>query len=462
MPAALKAVSGTLEGRVLVLPPAGEPFVVGAALEADLTIHGGDLDERHALLVPDGSGHRIVPVARGGTRLRGAPLLAATALREGDLIEFGPNRFVYCAAAGVEALELARVGATVPCALCGQPAGEGALRLGGEVACARCVDRRLAVDRGIESYKVLRKIGQNEDEVTYLAVEKETGDRVGLRLLKADRGDPGLLRRFLARSLAGLVLGHPAYLEVRAVRHARGITFAAVDLPDGGAGTKLERLVRARQPLSAAGALKVVDQLAGVLRFARGRRLVVAKRKRTGVVVGRRLDVHVLSFDITRELEEAAVATAAFRHVVSGAGLDADALIRARPRPPRNPEEARLGQLATEPAEVYSLGRILYQLGTGRPLLPAVTLQELRAATTRHAAGRPLDPGATPGAQALERLPRPVVDLLDRVLVPAGDRRVTTLEGLEQASAQVKALLGDQAQVGLELETSDVEDADDV
>lgn len=458
MPAALKAVSGTLEGRVLVLPPAGEPFVVGAALEADLTIHGGDLDERHALLVPDGYGHRIVPVARGGTRLRGAPLLAATALREGDLIEFGTNRFVYCAAAGVEALELA-VGA---CALCGQPVGEGALRLGGEVACARCVDRRLAVDRGIESYKVLRKIGQNEDEVTYLAVEKETGDRVGLRLLKADRGDPGLLRRFLARSLAGLVLGHPAYLEVRAVRHARGITFAAVDLPDGGAGTKLERLVRARQPLSAAGALKVVDQLAGVLRFARGRRLVVAKRKRTGVVVGRRLDVHVLSFDITRELEEAAVATAAFRHVVSGAGLDADALIRARPRPPRNPEEARLGQLATEPAEVYSLGRILYQLGTGRPFLPAVTLQELRAATTRHAAGRPLDPGATPGAQALERLPRPFVDLLDRVLVPAGDRRVTSLEGLEQASAQVKGLLGDQAQVGLELETSDVEDADDV
>lgn len=461
MPAALKAVRGYLENRVLVLPSAG-PFSIGSALEADLTLHGGEIEERHAVVVADAGGHRLVPVARGRTRLRGATLEKPTPLRDGDEVELGTHRFVYVAVAPADAGKTGSASEpATDCHACGLPVAQDgrALRIGKDVVCGRCVDRRLAVDRDLAAYKVLRKIGQNEEEVTYLAIEPGTNDRVGLRMLKADRGsDPRVLRRFLARALCGLVLGHPNFLEVRGLRHSRGMTFAVIDVLDG--GTKLERLARGRNPLSPAGGLKVAEQLAEVLRFARGRRLVVAKRKRTSVVVDRKLQVKVMSFDITRELEEVAVRTAAFRHVLSTAGLDPEPYVKAGPLPPRNAEDARLGQLAPEPAEVYSTGRILFQLVTGRTFSPSATLAELRAAQVRLAAGRPPLPEGS--KWAIDRLPRPVVELLDRVLVPAGPNRIQSLELLLAATRDATRALGDAATSALELEISDIEDTDDV
>lgn len=442
MPAALKALDGYLKDRVLVLPSSG-PFLVGCSPEADLTLYGPEIEDRQAMLVPDGAGHRIVPVAgRGaGTRIDGQPLRGPRPLRDGDVIAMGGHAFAYVSTDPLGD----PAGACAACGRAVAPDAAGALVLARGAVCPRCVDRRLFAQRDLDRYRVLRKVGGNEDEITYLAIDREDGGHVGLRLLKANRqAEPRRARRFLARAMVGLVVDHPNYLPVRAIAARRGIAFVVLDLHDG---VKLERLARERAPIAPAAALTVVNQLSEVLRHARARRLVVAKRKRTGVLVDRRLWVKVMAFDLARELEATAAGTAAFAELAARCGFDAAAL-RAAPWPPERGEEARLGRLAPEPVEVFSLGRLLLQLVTGAAI---PSPDALRAALRR------------PPAGPLAGAPEPVLRLLAMLFAPTtATGRVSTLDGLTAATRHAMEALGAPAALEAgELELDGVDDDDD-
>lgn len=447
MPAALKALDGYLKNRVLVLPSTG-PFVVGRSLEADLTLFGADLDARQVVLVPDGAGHRIVPVAgRATTHLDGQPLRGARPLRDGDVIALGGHVFAYVA---TDPHAVVRAGA---CATCGAPVAPeaaGALVLPRGAVCPRCVDRRLFAQRDLARFRVLRKIGGNEDEIAYLALDRDEGTRVALRLLKANRqADPRRARRFLARAMVGLIIEHPNYLGVRSIEAHRGIVFAVVDHHDG---LKLERLARERAPLAPAAALMVARQLAEVLREARGRHIVVAKRKRTGVLVDRRLAVKVMSFDLTRELEATACSTAAFHELAARCRFDPDALLGA-PEPPPRSEEARLSRLAPESIEVFSVGRMLHHLATGGPV-PGP--EAIRAALHR----------PRPGRSPLDALPADLLRVLAMLFAPTtATGRVTTLAELIAAMQVALVNLGAPAALEageLDLDGVDGDDDDDI
>lgn len=450
MPAALKALDGYLKNRVLVLP-AGGPFVLGRSLEADLTLYGQDVDDRHVALVPEGAGHRIVPVsARMTTRVRGQALRAARPLQDGDTIALGPHVFAYVAGA----LGAAADGAA--CTICAAPVphdAPGALLLGSGAVCPRCLDRRLHATRQLERFRVLRKFAGNEDEIVYLALDRETGGRVALRLLKANReADPRRVRRFLARAMVGLVLDHRNYLPVRSLEAQKGICFAVLDHH---AGVKLERLARERSPIAPQAALTVANQLAEVLRYGRERKLVVAKRKRTGVIVDKRLWVKVLTFDLSVDLEQAAAGTAAFAELATRCGFD-PARLRAVPFEPASEAEAKLLRLAPEPAEAFSVGRILYQLLTGKPFAVPASMQEVRNALGR-VNRRP------PRPAGLDALPPEVLRLLDRIVVPPGPDRLKTLDGIIAESRALAEALGVPALLesgDLDIEVDDDDDDD--
>lgn len=443
MPAALKVVSGPLgEGRVLLLPSSsGAPFLLGRSLEADLTLGGPEVEDRQAVLIAERGAHRLVPLAaQAPVRVDERPLTAARVLGDGDRLRIGKHVLVYVAdSERVPLAAAAGWGAGsrgtdpgAPCAACREPLGPAsgdaltlaALRIGGEVVCPRCVDLRLQAARDLDSYRVLRKIGTNPEEVTYLAVDRETNERVALRILKADRqADPGRFRRFLCRALVGLTLDHPSYLAVKAIRSTRGITFVVLEHLEQSA--KLEAFVREAAPVPLTDAIYLTNQLAEVLRYARERQLVVAKRKKSGVLVDARLWVKVLAFDITAELEAQAASTAAFAELARQSGEDPERLAAAVVTP-RTPEEERLSRLASEFAEVYSVGRILYQLVTGAPFSPAAIdiVREANASVR----GGAVQTGPLRGRSRAE------VDLLDRVLDPRGEGRIRTLEGYTRAS----------------------------
>ncbi|MGE0708192.1 MAG: serine/threonine-protein kinase [Planctomycetota bacterium] len=419
-PAAFKVLTGTLHPRVILLPAeAGAPYVLGRSLESSLILSGVQVGERHALLLSEPAGHRLIPASPetavwvSGERLSGPRLLAP-----GDRIRIGNHTLLYQPAERAEG----RSGRS--CAACGEPLGPSsgqarprALKLADEVICLRCVDARLHLDRQLASYRVLRKITNNDEEVTYLAVDTESLERVAVRILRAEKqAVAAVLRRFLVRALVGVALDHPNFIPVRGVQTAAGIPFVVVEHVER--STKLEVLARERSPVPVADCLYVTNQLAEVLRHARERELVVAKRKRSGVLIDPSGWVKVLAYDVTTALERRVAASEAFADLARRAGAEPGALRAADYS--QDTDSQRLGQLASEFAEVYSVGRILLQLACGQPWNAGMIDRVKESLQAAQAEG-------SPQAGPLAGRPAGLVELIERVIVPTGPARIRTL-----------------------------------
>ena len=453
-------LNGYLKGRVLLLPD-DRTFYLGSSLEADLTIFGTGIKDRHVKVEPQDDGaHKVTPaepdarvlvdgeeveeeghdlidgevIGLGKHKLRYLPLLSESAIKTGN--EFSPDE---------ESGET--VAADRRCMCCGDTLGPDPDAVGGaDVAslhalnfvegtvCPRCVDGRLRTQRDLGEFRIVRKTASNELEVTYLGQEIKTGRRVGLRILKAERcGDEVIVRRFLVRALVGYALGHPNFVEVISVSATKGITFVVMEHVES--AQKLERIIRDKSPVPAHRATLIVNQLAEILRFARERGVVVAKRKKTGILVDKRGWVKVLSFDVTREVEERTARSPAFEQLAKGG-------TRAAYTAPR-PEPESLLRLAPERAEILGLARIFFQLLTGRDYDPRLAIRAVRKALER-------PPGAPPGppppkerkarmAQepSLEHVPREVVIVLSRLLAsPTDPFALSTLESIAVATKE--------------------------
>ncbi|MCA8923147.1 MAG: FHA domain-containing protein [Planctomycetes bacterium] len=402
MAAALQAVKGYLRGRVLLLP-ASKSLVLGRSLESDLVLFGGTVDERHAEIRAVGSGHQLVPRGKKPVRLGGKRIKKAVPLAQDDTFELGAHQFIYHAEAPDSHL--------------------------------RDLDRRLHATPDLERYRMLRKIAANQAEITYLGIDQDTGDRQGIRILKAERqAHPLELRKFIVRALIGLVLGNEYFLEVHGLRTSGGILYAVLDHVES--AMKLEQFVREKSPATPLTAIEVSRQLAEILAFARTRRIVVAKRKKSGVLVARNGSVvRVQAFDPTRELERELVHLQVFRDLCESIDVDPVPLVEAGFPEPKNEADARLGQLADEYAEAYSVGRILFHLLTGRGFAPSV-VKEVQAAGILRRRDREAAP-------LYQRLPLKALELLERALVPRHRKHHKTLDSLIED-------LGDTAELLLE------------
>ena len=428
MPAVFHVLNGLLAKRVLVLPEAGPPCVIGKSLEAGIVLPNLKVAERHALLIPTPSGHELVPVRRA-IFVDGELITEARRLVDGERIKIGGYTLLYRIGEDLDE-------APEACASCGAVLGPtsgrlesgptqlDALDLGRGAVCGRCLDRRLHLDRELASYRILRKIASNDDEITYLAVEAESLKRVSVRILRAERqAQPRVLRRFLARALAGIAVDHPNFLPVLGVQVSAGIPFAVVDHIES--STKLEVVVRDASPCTAADCLYVTNQLTEVLRYARAHELVVAKRKKTGVLVAPDGWVKVLAYDLTHELEARVVLTDAFADVAERAGASVEEM-RAL-GPPEDEVALRQGQLADEFAEVYGIGRLLFQMLSGKPF-SAGSIDATRRAAYAGAKRGKIDDGPLAGRHPL------LVALLERVVVPKGEARIRKLPDYADAS----------------------------
>ncbi len=457
MTAALRVLNGYLKGRVILLPD-DRPFVLGSSLEADLTIFGAGIGERHARFEPlDDGTHNIIPLGR--TAVDGEPVGASGhELLDGEVIALGKHKLRYLPLLSQSAIKTSNelspdedsaetVDGAQRCLSCGDTLGPDADAAGGAdtaslhalnfidgTVCPRCVDRRLMMERDLGEFRVLRKTASNELEVTYLAVEIETGRRVGLRILKAERcGDDVIVRRFLARALVGYALGHPNFVEVISVSATKGITFVVMEHVEH--AQKLERIIRDRSPISAARAVLIVNQLSEILRFARERGVVVAKRKRTGILVDKRGWVKVLSFDIIREVEDRMVESQAYLELSRGGTKSG----YTAPRP----EPESLLRLAPERAEILGLARIFFQLLTGKDYDPTGAVRAIRRALDRPAGAPPGEPpprdrkARLAREATLDHVPRGVVIVLSRMLAAPSDP--AALASLESISLATKA-----------------------
>jgi serine/threonine protein kinase len=487
VPVALKVRKGYLKGRVLVIPD-DRTFVLGSSLESDLVVFGKGVRDRHCSFIPlTGGGHKIKKVHKDAQlEVDGDEIEDERPLVAGDEIAFGAHRLEYEPHGEMVAIASPLeepfgddiLASATPCASCGDRIGPDrqgfdpkknraslrALKVGDDVVCPRCVDRRLDAARDLGAYRILRKTGVNELEVTYLGLERETGRRVALRILKADRAtDPKIARRYLIRALVGHQLRHPNFLQVLAVGANKGIRFVVMEQQDK--AFKLEKVLRERSPIPILDALYVVNQLAEVIRVGRELGLLIARKPRTGVLITRESWLKVQSYDITRSLEQRVMANDAFKDLLKRSG-DTYA---ATPQE-QLPDGTDAREFPPERVEVFGIGRIYFQLLTGftfdlklakDALIKSLerNKNDLPTPRPKRDRNRPL-----PGPPSLDHVPRPGLLLLARLLARDEEQRLPSLDAVTRASKEVFRVIENDprlAEAGIDATSEAIEMSDE-
>jgi serine/threonine protein kinase len=340
MTAALHAVSGYLEGRLLLLPE-DRCISVGTSLESDFVLFGDDINKTHCKL-------EILPELRceisttGSSTVNvGGREVSSAMLSDNDTITIGSNEFLFLRSS--------------------ESAPENLV-----------IDRRLLARKDLDDYQILRKVQMSEIDVCYMAAHKVTEERVTIRMFKTEHSNnEKMVRRFLGRALVGLGLSHPRFAEIYKIGSMHGGCFVVSEFVEE--GLKFERFVKERTPLEVDEALAFLRSLTETLIYARSRRIIVARRKPSGVFMLRDNRLKVSSFDLSEELELDVTRTSTYRDflqekfhfeapfTISGEHEKLDRIERE----PRN-----LVELSDEGFDINFLGRVLYQSLTGSSFHP--------------------------------------------------------------------------------------------
>jgi serine/threonine-protein kinase len=205
----------------------------------------------------------------------------------------------------------------------------------------------------IAGYRIVSLIGRGGMGVVYEAVQLTLGRPVALKLINPARADDEEFRaRFVRESHVAAGLEHPHVIPVYEAREDGGLLFIAMRLVRG---PSLAELIAAEAPLDPQRAAHVVAQVASALGAAHAQHLVHRDVKPGNILLHEGDHAYLTDFGVTRE-------------------LDSDGLTAAGERlgtvDYMAPEQS-VGEPVGPPADVYSLGCVLYEALTATVPYPA-------------------------------------------------------------------------------------------
>ncbi|HEX9759394.1 MAG TPA: serine/threonine-protein kinase, partial [Candidatus Acidoferrales bacterium] len=222
------------------------------------------------------------------------------------------------------------------------------------------------VGQTLSHYTIVRKIGSGGMGVVYEAEDKSLGRRVALKFLPADMAqDTQSLERFQREARAASALNHPNICTVYAIEQHGPQHFIAMELLEG--QTLAQMMGRQAFPLEQI--LTLAIQITDALESAHAKGIVHRDIKPANIFVNTRGQVKVLDFGLAK-------IDAGRRNASDASGSSSQmetAVVREELTQPgtalgtvsyMSPEQAR-GQLADARTDLFSLGTILYQMGTG-------------------------------------------------------------------------------------------------
>jgi serine/threonine-protein kinase len=234
----------------------------------------------------------------------------------------------------------------------------------------------------VPGYDVLGVIGHGGMGIVYQARHRKLNRVVALKMILAAHGaSAGDLARFRAEAEAVAALQHPNIVQVYEAGESAGQPFLALEFVPGGS---LAQHLRGA-PVSSGRAAEIVLTLARAVQHAHERGVVHRDIKPANVLLGPDGTLKVTDFGLAKRLD------ASLAHTPTGAVLGTPSYMA--------PEQA-LGnaRAAGPPADVYSLGAILYELLTGRPPFQGETVMQTILQAQQH------DP--VPPAQLNPAVPR--------------------------------------------------------
>src|SRR4051812_21885316 len=274
------------------------------------------------------------------------------------------------------------------------------------------------------------ELGRGAMGVTYRAEDKTLNRFVALKVIEAPGGANGgqLVRdRFLREARAAAAFRHP---NVAAVFHFGASSvgdrcYYAMEVVEG---ETLEALVRREGPLKVEAALEVAVQVTRALIAAAEHGLIHRDLKPGNIMLTRtgagpaELDVKVIDFGLAKAI----TLNGNEMDLTQGSFLGTPAFA--------SPEQFR-GVPADARSDIYSLGATVWYALTGEVPSEGTTIDEIRRCQSE----RPLPLKKL----AARKIPKPVIQLLGRILAvdpaqrPASAREL--MESLEQCRARLRS-----------------------
>lgn len=274
----------------------------------------------------------------------------------------------------------------------------------------------LAIDvlcgKTIDKYLIRRRLGRGATGIVY-AAEDDKHHPVALKMLRHDLTfDRHAMIRFHQEADIISELKHPNIVAVHSEFSAYGTSFIAMEMCDG---PSLSDLIRKHGPLPIPAVKAIIGQLAAGLACAHAAGIAHRDLKPSNVLLTTGGAVKILDFGLARYMTADDPGMTAFGQVVGT---------------PRymSPEQIT-GDRGDERSDLFSLGCMIYELLSGKPMYAAARFSELLI----ERAGWALPPADDIRAQ----LPTQLYQLLEDLLEHDVDARDCDLQKLATWSAPI-------------------------
>jgi eukaryotic-like serine/threonine-protein kinase len=206
-------------------------------------------------------------------------------------------------------------------------------------------------------YEVLGSIGAGGMGEVYRARDAKLNRFVAIKVLHGQfAADPDRLARFEREAQAIAALSHPGILAIHDFGTANGVTYAVMELLEG--GTLRQRLESV--PIPPRRAIDLAIQIVRALAAAHDKGIVHRDLKPENIFVTADGHVKILDFGLARLMPSAADAAATMTQVRTADGLVLGSVGYM------SPEQVR-GAVADHRSDIFSFGAVLYEMLTGRP-----------------------------------------------------------------------------------------------
>jgi cytochrome c peroxidase len=212
----------------------------------------------------------------------------------------------------------------------------------------------------IPGYKVLREIGRGGMGVVYKACELKLNRIVALKMmLSGSFNSAEQLARFRTETQAVAQLQHPNIVQIHGVGEVDGTPYCAFEFLDGGSlATKA-----ARNPQPSREAAQLVETLARAIHLAHQRDIVHRDLKPDNILLTANGTPKISDFGLAKRLD-------------SESGQTQTGSILGTPSYMAPEQAAGYTKHVGPPADIWSLGAILYFLLTGKPPFQGATMVE--------------------------------------------------------------------------------------
>ena len=233
------------------------------------------------------------------------------------------------------------------------------------------------IGRTLAHYRILALAGHGGMGEVFLAEDTRLGRKVALKILPPQAAiDPDRLSRFRREARAVAALNHPNIVIIHSVEEADGVPFLTMELVEG--ETLAARIPENGLPFS--DVLDLSLQLADALSAAHELGIVHRDLKPANVMITPRGQVKILDFGLARRESDTA---RDHESIMSTEAMTQEGLIVGTV-PYMSPEQLQ-GKTAEAASDLFSLGILLYEMGTGHRPFTGLSSVEIASSILRDA-----------------------------------------------------------------------------